>query len=98
MKQNSIKKSILIAILKCNLILYYLSLMQYVQLGVLSTIQNEFIYQGPFMNICKDGLENIDLGCCSAEVGRYRFLRHETIGYNDIICITDSIAIGKSSR
>ena len=58
----------------------------------------EFIFNGPFMNICKDGLETIDPGCCSSEIGRYRFLRNETIVDNDLICITDAITIGKVSR
>ena len=59
---------------------------------------SEFIFNGPFMNICKDGLETIDPGCCSSEIGRYRFLRNETIVDNDLICITDAITIGKVSR
>ena len=59
---------------------------------------SEFIFNGPFMNICKDGLEAIDAGCCSSEIGRYRFLRNETIVDNDLICITDAITIGKVSR
>ena len=59
---------------------------------------SEFVFNGPFMNICKDGLETIDPGCCSSEIGRYRFLRNETIVDNDLICITDAITIGKVSR
>ena len=81
--------------LKCLLISCCFGIMNYQQLFVQST---EFTYHGPFMNICKDGLENIDPGCCSSKLGRYRFLRNETIRNNEFICITDALAMGKDAR
>ena len=69
-----------------------------IQLGETFVHSSEFILNGPFMNICKDGLETIDPGCCSSKIGRYRFSRNETIIDNDLICITDAITIGKVSR
>ena len=61
-------------------------------------VQNTGVYHGPFVNICTDALEYIDPGCCSSLVGKYRFLEALPIEYSDIVCITDAVVIGKSSR
>ena len=67
-------------------------------LGTIRPVQDIEALQLQFVNICANALEHTDPSCCSSTVGRYKFLSNASIAYNDVICITDSVAIGKSAR